>query len=105
MSSRIFTDGRLLVTGEGQVNIEEMVPKSRALLVHPADYVSVCFDPHDHHPPPCGHHRMVDEVDWELYMHHVREPRANHPEEELRLRIRWKVSTPRTVIWQIKIPT
>ena len=108
MRAKIFTAGGLLVTGTGDFIIEEVIPKTRAMLVHPHRFVRVCFDPDEPAPPPCAG-CSSDELAWEMFFHPV--PRHHHqrdhvePEEELRLRIKWRVSTARTILWEIISPS
>lgn len=103
MSSKIFTSGELLVVDKGEVTIDEIVPKSRALLVRPGDFIHVEFDPSEPECPPCAGGDMIDEIRWELIMSPVMH-HHHHAEEQLRLRIKWRVSTARTILWKIKIP-
>lgn len=114
--TRIFAEGELLVTGEGDVVIDKVLPRLRPLLVEPTVYITVEFDPCEHVPPPCAG-GQPDELDWELFFHTFhhrhhdrdhddddRRPRGSE-EEELKLRILWSVSTARKVLWKIRIPT
>ncbi len=96
MTTRIFSDGELLVTGTGEVVVDEVLPRSRALLVQPEAYITVEFDL-DEAPPPCAG-GGEDELDWELFL------RKNGHEDELRLKISWSVNSARTILWQIKVP-
>ena len=51
---KVFAEGELLVTGKGEVIIDEVLPRSRAMLVAPDEYIIVEFDPNEPAPPPCG---------------------------------------------------
>jgi hypothetical protein len=105
MSTKIFAKGELFVTRSGEVIVDEILPKSRALLVQPDSYISVEFDPNQPPPPPCAG-GLIDELDWELF---VRRVEGSHhfgrPEEELRLKICWQVQTARTILWSIRVPS
>ena len=96
MATRIFAKGDLLVTDTGEVVIDEVLPRSRALLVQPEAYITVEFDPNEA-PPPCAG-GGEDELDWELFL------RKSHGDDELRLKISWTVTSARTILWQIKVP-
>lgn len=107
MATKVFAKGELLVSDCGEVVIDEIVPKSRALLVQPEAYVVVEFDPHEPPPPPCAG-GLQDECDWELFFKHIHDAHGHHHhqghEEELKLKISWRVQTARTIIWQIRVP-
>ena len=107
MATKVFAKGEMLVTDTGEVIIDEVLPRSRALLVQPEAYITVEFDPNEPPPPPCAG-GLPDELDWELFFRHVHDAHMHHhhpgSEEELKLKICWRVSTARTVIWQITVP-
>jgi hypothetical protein len=107
MATKVLSKGEMLVTDTGEVVIDEVIPRSRAMLVAPENYISVEFDPNEPPPPPCAG-GLEDELDWELFMkqHHDHHVLPHHPrhEEELKLKIVWRVQTARTVIWQISVP-
>lgn len=101
MSHVIADAGELLVTGTGEVIIDEVMPESPELLRHPQRYITVEFDQDAPAPPPCaGGHHGADELRWELII--VRSPR--HSGEELRLRIDWNVNNARTIKWSVTPP-
>ena len=95
METRIFSRGDLLVTGQGEVVVDEVLPRSRALLFQPEEYITVEFDPNEV-PPPCTG-GGEDELDWKLFLRKVRH------DDELRLKISWSVNSARTILWQIKV--
>jgi hypothetical protein len=97
---KVFAEGELLVTGSGEVIIDEVLPRSRALLVSADEYISVCFDPSEPGPPPCAG-GTPDELDWELFLRKHHERRGD---EELKLKITWTVQTARTIVWKIEVP-
>lgn len=97
---KVFAEGDLLVTGTGEVIIDEVLPRSRALLVSGDDYITVVFDPNDPAPPPCAG-GAEDELDWELF---IRKHHHAHAGEELKLKITWTVQTARTIKWKIEVP-
>jgi hypothetical protein len=101
MSTKVFAAGELVVTDTGEVVIEETLPRSRALLVQPENYITVEFDSSEPPPPPCAG-GGVDELDWELFMH--RTHHVGGHEEELKMKIFWSVQTARTIKWRIKVP-
>lgn len=108
-SEKIYAAGELLVTGHGEVVIDEVVPKSRALLVHPTQFIHVKFDPQEQLPPPCAGDVSPDEVHWDLFLLPMNHGGGGHhghhgTEEELRLKIKWKVQTARTILWEIHVP-
>ena len=103
---RVVAQGSLLVSDTGSVVVDEVLPRTRALLIDPERYVDVEFDPNEPLPPPCAGSGAPDEVDWELFFEHKHghTPHAPHT-EELRLKISWDVSTPRTIIWKVSAPS
>lgn len=102
--NKVIASGTLLVTGQGEVVIDEAIPKSRAMLVQPDLYVSVGFDPNDPAPPPCVG-GLPDECDWELFFRHIHDTHLTKEKaEELHLKIEWRVATSRTVVWQVLDP-
>ena len=96
----VIAAGELLVTGKGEVVIDEPMPHSPELLRHPYKYVTVEFDPNEPPPPPCAGNDDPDELRWELIIvrHH------HHHGEELRLRIDWSVNSARTILWSVRAP-
>lgn len=109
MATKVLASGELLVTGNGEVVIDEVLPRTRAILVQPELYIFVEFDPNESCPPPCAG-GGEDELDWELFfkqVHPEHRHRGRHgkEEEELRLKICWHVQTARTIVWRIKVPT
>jgi hypothetical protein len=104
MSNRVIASGTLMVTGTGEVVIDESIPKSRAMLVQPDLYVTVQFDPSEPPPPPCAG-GLPDEVDWELFFKHIHDTHLTKEKaEQLKLKIEWRVSAARTVVWQVLDP-
>lgn len=101
----VFAQGSLLVTGDGSLVIDEIIPSNRAILANPDAYVVVQFDPTVPPPPPCAN-TLPDEVDWELFFTHVHDTHLNpnEPAEQLKLKIEWRCATSRTVVWQILVP-
>lgn len=91
--------GSLLVTGEGEVIVDDTMPLSPELLRNPTKYVTVEFDPNEPAPPPCAGSGEPDELWWELII-----VRHHHFGEELKLRIEWFVNSSRTIIWSVKKP-
>jgi len=104
MKKRVFASGELFVSGRGEVTIDEEVPKSRALLVHPEKYIHVELGRHDNVLAPCGCNGHVDAVDWELFMQPGPHPAGHQPEEHLRLKIKWNLESFRTITWQVEVP-
>ena len=96
----VIAAGELLVTGQGEVVIDEVMPRSPELLRHPYKYITVEFDPSQPPPPPCAGGDEPDELRWELIIvrHH------HHHGEELRLRIEWDVNSSRTILWSVRAP-
>ena len=91
----LVAEGELLVSGHGEIIIDEQLKPSR-LLRNPTDAIVVRFDDHPR-PPPCApHHHHPDVVDFEVGTR--QHPHRGH---ELCLVIRWRVSQPRKVIWQV----
>lgn len=107
MATKVLASGMLLVTDTGEVIIDEVLPRSRALLVQPESYIVVEFDPSEPPPPPCAG-GCPDELEWELFFKHIHNHHIGHGhkghEEELKLKITWQVQTARTIIWKISIP-
>ena len=105
--TQVFASGSLLVTGEDEVVIDEVLPPNKALVQNPEAYVIVQFDPNQPAPPPCAG-GLPDEVDWELFFQHVHDVGLfgfkKNKREQLKLKILWRVATSRTVSWQIMIP-
>lgn len=104
-ATRVFARGSLLVTDTGEVIIDEVLPRNRAMLTDPDSYIFVEFDPAEPPPPPCAG-GLPDEVDWELFFRHTHDTHLDLKKkpEELKLKIDWRVSTARTIVWQILIP-
>lgn len=90
---KVLMEGELHVTGDGEVIIEEALRASRALLTHNKEAVQVVFvgEPMC---PPCAPF-VPDELDWELF------ERRHHDVEEIFLKIFWKVSCSRTIVWRV----
>ena len=107
MATKAYASGELLVTGCGEVVIDESLPRSRALMVQPELYIHVEFDPNEAPPPPCAG-GLLDELEWELFFKrdhgHGHSHGSHSHEEELKLKITWQVNSARTIIWRIKVP-
>jgi len=106
MATKVYAHGEILVTKTGDIIIDEVLPRHRALLAQPEVYVTVEFDPKDPGPAPCDH-CGEDELEWELFFKSSKEnghmfPSINN--EELRLKIMWNVHAPRTVLWSVRVP-
>jgi hypothetical protein len=105
--TQVFAQGSLLVTGEDEVIIDEVLPPNKALLQDPESYITVQFDPTQPSPSPCAG-GLPDEVDWELFFTHVHDVGlfsfAKKKREQLKLKILWRVQSSRTVLWQILTP-
>lgn len=95
--------GVLLVTGDGEVTIDETLQRSRTLLIRPEDVISVMFDPCDPPLPPCADTGDEDACDWEVVIKHKHHDAGTlgRP-DELVLKIIWHVTRPRHIIWRIK---
>lgn len=91
----LVAEGELLVSGHGEITLDETLHPSR-LLRNPTEAVVVRFGDHPKHTPCVPHHHHPDEVDFE-----VRTRQHPHRGHELCLFIRWRVSQPRKVIWQV----
>ena len=102
MTMKIFAEGEMLVTGTGEVIIDEVLPRMRALLVQPDAYITVEFDPKELPCPPCVGDGS-EELDWELFFRHAHDHKKSQ-DEELKLKITWKVNSARTVIWSVLVP-
>lgn len=95
----------MLVTGTGEIVIDEVLPPNKAFLEDPDAYVTVEFDPNSPVPAPCVVD-LPDECDWTLFFKHVHDTHLNHHQkaEELKLKVQWRVASSRTLIWQIRVP-
>jgi len=105
--THVFAQGLLTVTGEDEVVIDEVLPSHKGLLENPEAYITVQFDPSQPAPPPCAG-GLPDEVDWELFFTHVHDPGVlgflKKKRDLLKLKILWRVSSSRAVVWQILTP-
>src|SRR5579863_1752815 len=93
--AHVFAQGSLLVTGEDEVVIDEVLPADKALLQNPEAYITVQFDPSQPAPPPCAG-GLPDEVDWELFFKHIHDTGLfglQKKREELKLKILWRVQS------------
>lgn len=103
---RIVAKGDLLVVDEGSIVINEPLPEVHGLLDDPERYIVIEFDPNQPAPPPCAGDD-ADELDWELTFTHRHdthvEPKNNV--DLLRLKIMWRVSTARTIVWRMLKPS
>lgn len=122
---RIVLQGELLVTGKGELMIEEPVHPSRALFVGSTEAVVVEWG--EEPPcPPCAPNEP-DELQWEVYewsvsrlppgkkkhkSDHDKQKEHEHEEEENRERnahrdgelfivIKWHVNCARTIKWRV----
>jgi len=92
---KVLYKGDLLVTGDGSIVVtEKPLKRCRPLLIHSEEVVIVRFKEDECVPPPCvGTHHRLDELDWEAF--------EREPFGELFIRIKWRVSSARTVEWCI----
>jgi len=110
-ATKLFSTGTVLVTGTGEIVIDEVLPSNKAMLENPDVYITVEFDPTAPAPPPCAG-GLLDECDWTLFFRHIHDTRLDtrvkldptHRVEELKLKIEWNVSSARTLIWTIRVP-
>ena len=86
---KVIDEGELLVTARGDVILDVPLKRSRALLVRSEEAVSVAFKPDEHCPPCAG--AAPDELGWEVV----------ELRRELFLKIWWRVSSARTIIWKV----
>ena len=106
----VLAAGELLVTDDGEVVVDEILPKNADLLSNPERYVTVEFALDDCSPPPCAGDGEPEELKWELFFkkhdHHGRGHGKGHEhhEDELKLKITWHVSGARTIKWMVKLP-
>lgn len=91
---KVLLEGELLVTGTGEIIIEECLKPSRALSTCAFDVINVKFVGEPQCPPcaPFG----PDELKWNVFARKKR-----HGSEELFLRISWQVSSSRTIAWRV----
>lgn len=90
---KVVAQGELLVTGHGEVVLAEHIHRSRAALVHSDEAVEVVFKPEEHHHhPPCAP-TTIDVLEWEVI--------ERDDCRDLFLKIKWSVSTARTVLWYV----
>lgn len=106
--------GEVLATGEGEIVLEEPLEKSRMLLKRPEDVVDVYFKEEEHHHHPSCVPHEPDICDWEIISRHVPTHvhmggRSRHNDflkfegrAELFLRIMWRVSSPRMIVFHIR---
>lgn len=97
--------GELIVTGRGDVDIEERLPRSRMLEVRPLEVVHVCFKEIDPPLPSCTPHHH-DKLEWYLRLrpccpYHTSQS-GHRPHEYFVLHIRWRVFSERTIVWSVK---
>ena len=94
----------MFVTGEGEIIVNEVLPRIRALLTNPDAYITVEFVD-DEVIVPCAV-CAPEELDWELFFnkmgHDTHSQKAQ--DEHLKLKIRWRVNCGRTIIWNITVP-
>lgn len=86
----VIEEGEALVTGEGEIILETPIRRSRAVLIHSEEAVTVYFSPDDDPCPPCAG-ADPDELEWEVI----------ERRRELFLKIFWRVNCARTIIWKI----
>lgn len=89
----VLLEGSLFVTGDGEIIVEEALRESRALLCHNTEAIEVKFvgDPEC---PPCAP-IVPDSLSWELFERH------HCGVKEIFLKIFWKVSSSRTIVWRV----
>jgi len=105
-ATRLFASGTVLVTGSGELIIDEVLPAIKTILENPDIYIVIEFDPNAPAPPPCAG-GLPDECDWTLCFKHVHDdthidPKQRH--EELKLKIEWRVAAARFLTWRIYFP-
>ena len=87
---RILQEGELLVTGDGEVTLDEALRRSRALLIHSEEAIFVAFKKDETPCPPCAG-GQPDELEWEVF----------ERRRQLFLKIKWHVNSARTIVWCI----
>lgn len=92
----LISAGDMLVTGQGEIVLEESVQHDPDLTV------CVEFDAEEA-PDPCVGPCYDDEIAWELDVHHKR-GYCHTDCERVRLRIRWSVGKARTITWRVTSP-
>lgn len=100
---QVIAEGSMLVVDAGNVVINEPLPKVHGLLDDPEKYVVVEFDPDEPCAPPCAGGE-ADELDWELTFKHRHEEETGDCADDLHLKITWRVSSARTIIWRLFEP-
>ena len=104
----VLAAGELLVTDDGEIVVDEVLPRNQELLHCPDKFVSVEFAVDDCTPPPCAGDGEPEELKWELFFkkhdHAGHGRNHEHHEDELKLRITWHVSGARTIKWMVKLP-
>ena len=98
----VVVEGDMLVTGEGEVVIEDALPQDKKFLHKPEKYVTVEFE--DASSPPCAGGSEPDTLSWELVDECECECDDFDCECEVFLKISWHVNTARTIKWVVKAP-
>ena len=94
----------MLVVDAGNVVINEPLPRVHGLLDDPEKYIVVEFDPNEPSVPPCAGSE-ADELDWELTFKHRHDEESRACIDDLHLKITWRVSTARMIIWRLTQPS
>jgi len=90
-NKRVLAEGDMLVTGRGEIVLDETIPYDPELTV------SVDFD--EEQIPPCVGVSDHDVLDWEMALTH----HAGHG-DVFKLKINWHVSSARVVSWRVTSP-
>ena len=92
----VVARGDILAVGHGDVIVETELRMSRGLLVHSKYAVRVEFKDPQPPCPPCN----PDEPDW-LDWEFVERAHGKRHEREILLKIKWRVSCAREVMWNV----
>jgi len=96
----VIASGTLLVTGTGDVVLDEDLSKFRKrLLKHPQRHIFVQFDDSDPGPAPCTS-GPPDSVTWSLLFEHSHDE-LSHCKNCLKLKLSWTVASSRTISWRV----
>ena len=97
--------GELVVTGRGDIDIEERLPNSRMLEARPEEVVCVRFDDEEPPHPSCNTHHH-DHLSWELRLRKCCEFHRHDSDHRMYeyyvLHIQWHVFDTRTIIWSVR---
>jgi hypothetical protein len=98
---KIAASGHIVAAGSGSIVIEEHLPMFSGMLENPDRYFNVEFDPHEAPRPPCAGGDEEDTVEWELVFKHRHKKYDQKPgADTLQLKISWRVSSVRSIIWR-----